>query len=451
MNKLIHATRLGGVASALLLALSSPAHAQISADQAARLGKDLTPLGGEMAGNADGSIPAYTGGMAQPPSGWSPEQGYVDPFASEKPLFTITAANLAQYKDKLTPGMQALLAKYPSFVMPVYPTHRTAMVPAAVADKVKQEASHVELNGFGVSNLNGSTTPFPIPKNGLEAIWNHNVRYLGGGLQRTYASFPVRGGGDYYALRVEENRVFDANMDKQSDNRLLNYSARFISPATLAGTVQLVQEPIDQVKEVRSAWIYNVGQRRVRRAPDLAYDNVNDGTEGLRVTDDFDGYNGAPDRFDWKLVGKREMYVPYNDYKLGSKQVKYKDILTVNTPNPDLLRYELHRVWVVEGTLRADAKHVYGKRVMYLDEDSWTVLASDAYDTRGTLWRVGVHPLIQFYDAQVPWYRANIWHDLSNGSYYLSGLANEEQQPWKFGIKGRFVDFQPDALRRMGK
>jgi hypothetical protein len=451
MNTILHAARLGGMASALLLALSSPAHAQITADQSARLGKDLTPLGGEMAGNADGSIPAYTGGLAQPPAGWSPDQGYIDPFASEKPLFTITAANMAQYKDKITPGMQALLAKYPSYSIPVYPTHRTAMVPAAVADKVKQEALHVELNGFGVNNLNGSTTPFPIPKNGLEAIWNHNVRYLGGGLQRTYASFPVRGGGDYYALRIEENRVFDTNMDKQSDNRLLNYSARFISPATLAGTVQLVQEPIDQVKEVRSAWIYNVGQRRVRRAPDLAYDNVNDGTEGLRVTDDFDGYNGAPDRYEWKLLGKREMYVPYNDYKLGSKQVKYKDILSANTPNTDLMRYELHRVWVVEGTLRPDAKHVYGKRVMYLDEDSWTVLASDAYDTRGTLWRVGVHPLIQYYDAQVPWYRANIWHDLSNGGYYLAGLANEEQQPWKFGIKGRFVDFQPDALRRMGK
>lgn len=450
INK-INSARMGGLTVAVLLALSGTAQAKITADEAARLGSDLTPLGGEMAGNADGSIPAYTGGMAQPPAGWSASQGYVDPFADEKPLFTITAANLAQYKDKVTPGMQALLAKYPSFKMPVYTTHRTAMVPADVAAKVKQEAVNAELNGFGLVNLNGSTTPFPIPKNGLEAIWNHTVRYLGGGLERSYSSFPVRGSGDYYNLRIKENRVFDANMDKQSDNRLLNYTARFLSPATLAGTVQLVHEPIDQVKEVRNAWIYNTGQRRVRRAPDLAYDNVNDGTEGLRVTDDFDGYNGAPDRFDWKLVGKKEMYIPYNDYKLGSKDVKYKDILTPSTPNPDYMRYELHRVWVVEGTLRKDAKHVYGKRTMYLDEDSWTVVASDAYDTRGTLWRVGVHPMIQFYDAQVPWYRANIWHDLSNGGYYLAGLANEESTPWKFGIKGRYVDFQPDALRRLGK
>lgn len=451
MKTAFHAARLGGLAAAVLLALSGQAQAKATAEEAARLGVDLTPLGGEMAGNADGSIPAYTGGMSQPPAGWTPDKGYVDPFAGEQPLFTITAANMAQYKDKLSPGMQALLAKYPAFKMPVYPTHRTAMVPDAVAAKVKQEATNVELNGFGVSHLNGTTTPFPIPKSGLEVVWNHTLRYLGGGLQRTYASFPVRGSGDYYTLRVTENRVFDQNMDKQSENRLLNYTARFLSPATLAGTVQLVHEPVDQVKEIRSAWIYNVGQRRVRRAPDLAYDNVNDGTEGLRVTDDFDGYNGAPDRFDWKLIGKQEMYVPYNDYKLGDKSVPYKQILTANTPNPEFMRYELHRVWVVEGTLRSDAKHVYGKRVMYFDEDSWTLLSSDAYDTRGNLWRIGVHPLVQFYDAQVPWYRATIWHDLNNSGYYLSGLANEEKDAWKFGVKGRFVDFQQDALRRLGK
>lgn len=451
MNKNLHAARLGGLAAAVLLALSGTAQAKITADEAARLGADLTPLGGEMAANADGTIPAYTGGLTQPPAGWSADKGYTDPFASEKPLFTITAANLAQYKDKVTPGMQALLAKYPAFKMPVYPTHRTAAVPAAIAAKVKQEAVNADLNGFGLKDLNGTTTPFPIPKNGLEAIWNHNVRYLGGGVDRTYASFPVRGNGDYYTLRVNEKRVFDANMDKQSDNRLLNYYARFLSPATLAGTVQLVHEPLDQVKEVRSAWIYNTGQRRVRRAPDLAYDNVNDGTEGLRVTDDFDGYNGAPDRYDWKLLGKKEMYVAYNAYKMGDKSVSYKELLTPNAPNADLMRYELHRVWVVEGTLRPDAKHVYGKRTMYLDEDSWTVLASDAYDTRGSLWRVGVHPFVEYYDSQVPWYQANIWFDLTNGSYYLAGLANEEKSPWVFGAKGRYVDFQPDALRRLGK
>ncbi|MDX1556938.1 MAG: DUF1329 domain-containing protein, partial [Xanthomonadales bacterium] len=224
------------------------------------------------------------------------------------------------------------------------------------------------------------------------------------------------------------------------------------SPPTLEGTVQLVHEPIDQVEEVRSAWIYNVGQRRVRRAPDLAYDNANDGTEGIRVTDQFDAYNGAPDRYDWRLVGKKEIYVPYNAYKLSDKSLNYeKDILRTNTINSDLMRYELHRVWVVEATLREGSSHIYGKRTFYLDEDSWSVLMEDAYDTRGDLWRVAIHPVIQFYDALVPWYRANIYHDLNNGSYLISNLANEIDEPWEFGAKGRYIEFQPDALRRSGR
>jgi hypothetical protein len=285
----------------------------------------------------------------------------------------------------------------------------------------------------------------------MEAIWNHVPRYLGGGVVRQFNTFPVRSNGDYYKIATEERRVFFRNLDQPKDNLLGVFMSRFLAPATLEGTVFLVHEPIDQVKETRSAWIYNSGQRRVRRAPDLSYDNINDGTEGLRTTDQFDAFNGAPDRYDWKLVGKKEIYVPYNAYKLSDKTLKYKeDVIRKNTPNADLMRYELHRVWEVEATLKATSKHIYGKRVFYLDEDSWTVLYEDAYDTRKQLWRVSIHPMIQFYDAKVPWYRANIWHDLSNGSYLLSNLDNEIKTPWTFGERAAWADFQPDALRRIG-
>jgi hypothetical protein len=232
---------------------------------------------------------------------------------------------------------------------------------------------------------------------------------------------------------------------------LFSFLGFYTAPATLQGTVYLVHESIDQVKQPRQAWVYNAGQRRVRRAPDLAYDNVADGTEAMRVTDQFDAYNGAPDRYEWKLVGKKEMYVPYNAYKLSDKKLKYADIIQKNTINSSLMRYELHRVWVVEGTLKPGQKHIYGKRTFYLDEDSWVVVQEDAYDGQGQLWRVGVHPVIQFYDAMTPWYRANIWHDLSNGNYLVSSLDNEVKTPWKFGTKGNWSDFQPDALRRAGK
>jgi hypothetical protein len=114
------------------------------------------------------------------------------------------------------------------------------------------------------------------------------------------------------------------------------------------------------------------------------------------------------------------------------------------------MRYELHRVWEVEANLKAGSKHVYGKRMFYLDEDSWVVVMDDNYDTRKQLWRVNLHPMIQYYDAKVPWHRANIWHDLTNGAYLLAGLDNEVKQPWSFGEKAAWAEFQPDALRRSG-
>ena len=441
---------LAAAVAVALLGAAAPASAALSAAEIARLGADLTPIGAEKAGNKDGTIPAWTGGLCAPPAGWTAAQGYTDPFASDKVLFTITKANAAQYKDKLAPGVLAMLNKYDNFKMNVYPTHRTACYPQEVYDNVKAQAGKVELQGFGIANRGPSTVPFPIPKSGMEAIWNHTMRYLGGGISRDYNSFPVRANGDFYKIGVHEYRIFNQNMDPPQDNLLLGFLSFFTSPATLEGTVFLVHEPVDQVKQSRSAWIYNAGQRRVRRAPDLAYDNVNDGTEGLRTTDQFDAYNGAPDRYDWKIVGKREVYVPYNSYKLASKSLKYKDMIQKNTANADLLRYELHRVWEIEATLKAGSKHVYGKRVFFLDEDSWSVLYEDAYDTRKQLWRVSMFPMIQFYDAKVPWYRANIWHDLNNGGYLFSNVDNEIKTPWKFGEKGKWGEFQPDSLRRIG-
>lgn len=436
-------------ASVTAIATCGSVWAKATQADADRLGAELTPVGGEKAGNKDGSIPAWDGGLSKPPAGFNAAAGYTDPFASEKSTLTITKANADQYKEKLPAGAMALLKKYDNFKINVYPTHRTAALPKGITDKVKEQATKVDIQGFGLANVGGTTTPFPVPKSGLEVIWNHNLRYLGGGFQRVFASFPVRANGATFEIKADEYRIFSQNMDAPEPNRLLYFRSNLLSPATLVGGVTLVHEPLDQVKEARSAWVYNAGQRRVRRAPDLAYDSITDGTEGMRYTDQYDAYNGAPDRYDYKLVGKKEIYVPYNAYKLMDKKVKYDKIIQPGTVNSDLMRYELHRVWVVDATLKAGQKHAFGRRTFYVDEDSWNVLWEDAYDARGSLWRVGVHPVVQFYDYGVMWYAANIWHDLSNGGYLAASLSNQET-PWVFGVKGKLADFQPDALRRAG-
>lgn len=415
------------------------------------LNLSLTPVGAQRAGNADGSIPAWEGGLTSPLPGWKPALGYTDPFAGEQPLYIISGANAEQYASRLSPGQMAMLKRYPDFRIPVYPTHRTAALPKDVTDRARSQAEKTELNGFGLKNLAASSIPFPIPKSGLEAISNHLVRYLGKGVERSFHSFAVRPNGDYLKIGFHDARVYDENFDQPMENHLFSYIGYFTSPAELRGTIYLVYEPVDQVQESRKAWVYNAGQRRVRRAPDLAYDNAQDGSDGLAVVDQYDGFNGAPDRYDWTIIGKKEIFVSYNAYKIGDKKIPYDQIVKKNMINPDLMRYELHRVWVVEAKLRPGQAHIYSRRVFYLDEDSWSVLLDDEYDSHGRLWRTGTHGLVQYYDATVPWYRFEVWNDLSNGAYVLTGLDNEFKDVWTFGAKARRVDFQPDALRRMGK
>jgi len=411
----------------------------------------LTPVGAERAANADGSIPKWEGGMTSPPHGWKAGMGYVDPFAAEKPLFVISGANAGQYAAKLAPGQLAMLKRYPDFRLPVYPTHRTAALPGEVTERARAQADKSALNGFGLINRGRSAIPFPVPQSGLEAMWNHLVRYLGNGVERSFHSFAVRPGGSFLKIGFHDTRVYDQNFDEPMENRLFSYIGYFTDPPELRGTIYLVHEPADQVREARKAWVYNAGARRVRRAPDLAYDNSQDGSDGLAVVDQYDGYNGAPDRYTWTLLGKREMFVSYNNYRIGDKSLSYEQIVKKSFINPDLTRYELHRVWVVEAKLQSGQSHIYPRRVFYLDEDSWSVLQDEAYDSHGQLWRTGTHALVQYYDASVPWYRFEMWNDLSNGAYVVTGLDNEAKDAWKFGAKARMIDFQPDALRRMGK
>ncbi len=428
--------------------------AAVSADQAARLGQDLTPLGGERAGNADGSIPAWTGGLSTPPASYKPGMHHPDPFAGEAPLYTITAENAAQYQDRLTAGELALLKAYSDYKIVVYPTHRTVANPQNIYDATKRNATTAELvnggNGFQHALIG---LPFPIPQNGLEAIWNHLARYRGVSAMRHISQAAPQRGGAYTLVDFEDefyfNYVRPDVTEATLNNILVYYKQAVTAPARLAGTILVVHETLDQVKEKRGAWLYNPGRRRVARAPDVSYDNPGTAADDLRTTDQMDMFTGAPDRYTWELVGKKEMIVPYNSYKLHSDQVKVADIIKPLHINQDLARYELHRVWVVEAKVKPDTSHRYARRTFYFDEDSWQILAADQYDTRGQLWRVSEAHCIEYYDALTFWSTLEVHTDLQSGRYLAFGLDNERPM-YEFDVKRSAADYNANALRREG-
>lgn len=441
-------------ATLLLMGAPTMGLAKTTPEEIARLGKDLTPLGAEMAGNADGSIPAWQGGLSKPPAGYKKGDHHPDPFAADKVQVTINAANMDKYADKLTAGHMAMLKTYPSFFMNIYPTQRSAASPQRIYDATRKVAATAELvnNGDGVKGtVNG--IPFPVPKSGIEVIWNHLLRFRGELAERRIAQAAVTRGGDYTLVKFNDefNLIYSKAgiSEEELANKILLFKQEVTSPARLAGEILLVHETLDQIKEPRAAWIYNPGQRRVRRAPNVAYDNPGTASDGIRTNDQFDMFNGATDRYNWKLVGKKEMFVPYNSYKLHSNNLKYKDILTPLHINPEYPRYELHRVWVVEATLKDGARHLYKKRTFYIDEDSWQILVVDIYDNRDQLWRVSEGHPISYYEVPTFWTTLEVHTDLQSGRYLAIGLDNESSM-YDFNIKRTMDDYSPGSLRRAG-
>lgn len=459
-----------GAAAALMLAVSPGLHAKVSAEEAARLGNSLTPLGAQKAGNgkdpATGlGIPDWTGGITKadiPKSYTKAGQHHPDPYAGDKVVFTINAQNLSKYADKVPDGVQALIKTYPeTFRLNVYPSRRSTSAPDFFYKNTKLNATRSELLPTGVENVHGGT-PFPIlhgssADKAKQAIWNHITRWRGVYLVRRASEVAVQRNGSYSLVTSQQEIYFKINDPKlglEDMNNIVFYYLSFTkAPARLAGGAVLVHESLDQMKMPRQAWGYNAGQRRVRRAPNLAYDTPIAAADGLRTADDTDMYNGSPDRYNWRLRHEKpvEMFIPYNNYEMDSPKLKYEDMLEVGHVNSDIQRWELHRVWVVEATLKPGERHLYNKRVFYIDEDSWQVAVIDQYDSRDELWRVSIAYIKNYYEVPSQFTALDVFHDLRAKRYHVQNLDNEE--PTILDFSQPVPDeryFHPAALRRRG-
>ena len=427
-----------------------PVVASISPEELQRLGgAELTPVGAERGPNAAGTIPPWDGGITGPIPGYSPGDHHPDPFVDDKVLFTITAANRHEYDEHLSAGQKALLDQYPeSWRMPVYPSRRSAAYPDFVYEALLRNATESELIATGRGGVSNArvTSPFPIPREGVEVVLNHNLRWRGIHISRFNGEAAVTRRGNYTVSLLEEEFTFPYAQPGESELKTLSpyllgaVKQKVLAPTFMAGSARLVIESINYNEMQRLAWRYNPDLRRVIRIPFAGQDNPEPGTDALRFNDEVDMYNGSPMAFSWKLLGKREMYIPYNAYRLHSDALEYDEIVQQHHINPEHTRYELHRVWVVEGTVRVKKRnpnalrlenrgHVYARRVFYVDEDSWQIAMAENYDESGQLWRFSEGHMINFYEVPVPWYTLEVYHDLKARRYLVYGLNNQRRAP----------------------
>ncbi|ABS61786.1 protein of unknown function DUF1329 [Parvibaculum lavamentivorans DS-1] len=428
---------------------------QAQADSAADLGAKLTPIGAEVAGNAAGTIPAWSGGIVNPPAGYVQGQDYVDPYANDKKLFSITKDNLEQYRDNLAAGQIALLDRYAGYRMDVYPTHRSCAFPANVYEKTKANVgmAKIEKVAHDLTDAVPGGFPFPLPQSGDEVMWNHRTAYEGVARSVVGTTAVVNAGGQFVPLKWDELRLSNYYNPARTNfaelqNVQLKYLSTYIAPARVAGEAYLVHETLNGE---RNAWFYSPGLRRVRRAPTLSYDNPVSGYEGLGTADQLYMYNGRLDRYDWQLVGKKELYIPYNNYEFANSKHSVADLVEPNFPNRDVTRYELHRVWVIEATLKQGTRHLLPRRTFYIDEDSWRVVAADMYDSRGGLWRYQEETTVNAYDVPTCFGFGQALYDFQAGRYILDLVFNDDARP-NFHAAASVTDsmFEVGALRKTG-
>lgn len=397
-----------------------------TAQDAVRLGKDLTPAGAEKAGNKDGSIPAWTG--SEPPlPGWVHGKKRVDfwKHKGDKPLFSIDASNVDKYADKLSPGQIATIKQIKGYRMDVYPSHRACGMPDFVAENTKKNVGNAQMgaDGWSLKEATVPGLPFPIPANGTQAMWNAKMRYRGVGIDYPHintAVSPRKGGTDWIVAGSEMTFYFPwgaKGANSLSKLPPVEYYTYFTysSPTALAGQALSVTFFLNQPGS--ETFYYFPGQRRVRRMPTYAYDSPQIGFENQYTLDEPLVFNGSIDRFDWKLAGKKEMYIPYNSFGTYDFTAKFQDIAHNDAIDPSARRYELHRVWVVEATVKPGSRHIAPKRTFYLDEDSWSVMAADDYDGQGKLFKYREGYLIPVYETGTCDVSSFVQYNLTEGRY----------------------------------
>jgi len=414
------------------------------ANQADKLRNELTPAGAIRAGNSNNTIPPWHDISNEQ------QQTIASALSKEAPITLITAKNHHQYTNQLSDGLKAMFSHYPdTFEMKVYPTHRTSTMPDWYSDGTYKNVTDAKLSKDGEEMIRAwAGIPFPIPNKPKQIMWNHKIHWTGIGMSATAIEATINPKGEYNLI---ENAISGYSA-LNNPNRGVNYidwrggyyRSKIISPPRLVGGALLIHATVSPLKHPRQAWIYIEAQRRSRRAPTVSYDAPTSTSEGIRVMDELDMFNGALDRYDWSLVGKREMLIPYNNNTLKTQLDDERKILTPNHTNPEFSRYELHRVWVINATLKKDKKHLYKRRRFYIDEDSWSIVMAENYHQGNTLWRLSLRHLA--YSEKLPGLAtvADVYHDLETKKYFIQGFRPNS---WRYSnTKLDRSKFKPKAL-----
>ena len=374
-----------------------------------------------------------------------------DPFPGEQPLLTIDPSNLARYAAQLPQGALALFARFRDYRMHIYPTHRTAALPQTVYDAIARNATraHAAPSGIslGVAGAAGGI-PFPIPSSGAELVWNHLLAFWGAAREDHVSTYVAAGDGTIAQTagysEVSDFPYYAPGATPDSIGRYYFKTRRLQdAPPANVGQGYIAWQPLDVGTDRFVAWRYLPGEHRSRKAPSLSYDTPDPDSSGYEALDDYYLFFGGQDRYDFRILGKREMFIPYNNNALAHRPARAA--MAPLHANQDALRYELHRVWVVEGTLAPGAHHVAPRRRLYIDEDTWIAAYAESWDEDGRLWKFGQATMMVLPKLPAVIGGSTFVYDLLQGGYCFDFVVSPDAD-YAITPMHRADMFGPEAL-----
>jgi len=310
---------------------------------------------------------------------------------AESPSYSVDGSNYMEHADKLTDGQMKAFESYADYRIDVYPASAECVLPDAVRAVSGSNSKMINGNeGIEWNTIGGK--PFPNPTEAQHYIWNHrSAPHYNASIHRTLVAYIVKNDGSFTIGKGDNYIEFPGALDsplrgKVDPNIYALYMVKNMSPARIAGTLTMLHDPYDSAVEQRKAWQYSPATRRVRRAPDVAYDSFVDQTGGLATIDSYNMFTGAQDRFDWNLVGKKTMLIPHANYELSKVGAAEKITSSRNFIDPSLYRYEEREVAIVEATLKEGSRHIFPRQMMYVSTDEHNgIMIRDHYDGQGNL------------------------------------------------------------------
>ena len=391
--------------------------------------------------------------IKEPILNYNPDiNSYPNPYPDDEILITINKDNFNQFSDNiLTPGQVEMFKLYPeTFKMNVYKSRRSCSVPSEVLELTTKNAELVS-DGEGIKGIVGSI-PFPNPTEALHHVWNHILRYRG---------VEIYGSSPFFIINPDGSRTYGAgeaiaknfwNPFTKNDKGLQGMiMIKVTHPPRLADASALIIESLNAFETPRRSWVYNPGTRRVRRAPDIAYDYKPSASQGITTADQAGGFNGAKDRYNWNNLGVQKKLMPYNAYEFH--ETPTEDVLQPYHVNQDILRYELVNVNVVQADLKDGKRHIIPHRTMYFDLDSHNMLSEETYDGENTIQTYREFPLINFYDQPMCLSIHEATYDLTTKRYELSSVRSIDipKIQWRLEVPHEDRMFTPEGLKRFAR